>query len=126
MRRTENNDPSTYEIIGAAIEVHRILGPGLLESLYEEALCVELEERNLSYERQKLLEIDYKERNIGNFFIDIMVENRVIVELKSVKNLLPVHDAQLLCYLRLTNIRIGLLINFNVANLKLGIRRMGS
>ncbi len=97
-----------------------------MESLYEEALCVELEERNLSYERQKLLEIDYKGRNIGNFFIDIMVENRVIVELKSVKNLLPVHDAQLLCYLRLTNIRIGLLINFNVATLKQGIRRMGS
>ena len=126
MLREENGDPLTYKIIGAAIEVHRVLGPGLLESLYEEALCIELEERNLRFERQKLLEIDYKGRNIGTFFVDIMVENRVILELKAVKKLLPVHEAQLLCYLRLTDLRIGLLINFNVATLRQGIKRMAS
>ncbi len=101
MLQAENSDPLTYKIIGAAIEIHRVLGPGLLESLYEEALCIELEERNLRFEPQKLLEIDYKGRNIGSFFVDIMVENCVILELKSVKKLLPVHEAQLLCYLAL-------------------------
>ena len=76
MNETQRFDPLTYEIIGAAIEVHRILGPGLLETVYEEALCIELDERNLKYERQKNIEIQYKAREIGRFFLDIIVENR--------------------------------------------------
>ena len=91
MNETQRFDPLTYEIIGAAIEVHRIPGPGLLETIYEEAFCIELDERNLKYERQKNIEIQYKAREIGRFFLDIIVENRVIIELKSVKLLAPVH-----------------------------------
>lgn len=124
MNETQRFDPLTYEIIGAAIEVHRIPGPGLLETIYEEAFCIELDERNLKYERQKNIEIQYKAREIGRFFLDIIVENRVIIELKSVKLLAPVHEAQLIGYLRLANLHVGLLINFNVATLKEGIKRI--
>ena len=124
MQKSDKGDPLTYQIIGAAIEVHRVLGPGLLEILYEEALCIELEERNLEYERQKHVAIGYKGRTIGSFYVDIIVENRVILELKSVKQLAPVHEAQLICYLRLTNLNTGLLINFNVETLKQGVKRM--
>ncbi len=126
MQNTGIHNQLTYEIIGAAIEVHRILGPGLLEQLYEEALCIELERRNLSFERQKSLIIDYKGHNIGSFRLDLLVEDRVILELKSVKEILPVHEAQLLCYLRLADMPIGLLINFNVDVLRSGIKRMAS
>ena len=124
MHVMNEQDPLTYEIIGAAIEVHKELGPGLLESLYEEALCIELHERNLEFERQKLLEISYKGHDIGTFVVDIIVENRVVVELKSVRQLAPIHEAQLLSYLHLTKCSIGLLLNFNVAVLKQGVKRM--
>ena len=113
----------TYQIIGAAIEVHRFLGPKLLESVYEEALCIELYLRQLCYERQKKIELDYKGFEIGTFFVDIIVENSVVVELKSVASLAPVHEAQLISYLKLTGLRRGLLINFSVATLKEGIKR---
>lgn len=93
MQNANRRDPLTHKIIGAAIEVHRRLGPGLVEKLYEEALCVELQERQLQFERQKLLEIDYKGHNIGSFRLDLLVEDSVILELKSVKELLPVHEA---------------------------------
>lgn len=115
----------TNEIIGAAIEVHRELGPGLMESIYEECLSIELTNRNISFEQQKIIPILYKQQVIqSNFRLDLLVENKVIVELKSVEYLLPVHEAQLLTYLKLTECKIGLLINFNVPVLKNGIKRM--
>ena len=125
-RNSEIRDPLTHEIIGAAIEVHRNLGPGLVENLYEEAMCIELAARNMKFERQKLIEINYKGHNIGSYRLDLLIEDRVILELKAVKELLPVHEAQLLCYLRVTGTRIGLLINFNVEALKQGIKRLAS
>ena len=124
MTAIRHSDPLTYQIIGAAIEVHRILGPKLLESVYEEALCIELDLRQLSYERQKHIKLSYKGHAIGDFFVDIIVEKEVIVELKSVANLARVHEAQLISYLKLTGIRRGLLINFSVATLKEGIKRI--
>ena len=116
--------PLSYSIIGAAIEVHRFLGPGLLESVYEDTLCVELDDRNIKYERQKRIELEYKGQRIGNLFADIIVENRLIVEVKSVQSLAPIHSAQLITYLKLTNIKTGLLINFNVPILRDGIKRI--
>ncbi len=121
---TNQSDPLTYQIIGAAIEVHRELGPKLLESIYEEALCIELDLRQLSYERQKMIELNYKGHKIGTFFVDIIVENSVTVELKSVANLAPVHEAQLISYLKLAGLRRGLLINFSVTTLREGIKRI--
>jgi GxxExxY protein len=115
----------TGEVIGAAIEVHRILGPGLLESVYEECLCKEFELRGLSFERQKSLPVLYKGIEIDcGYRLDVVVNNEVILELKSCSSLEPIHEAQLLTYLRLTGIKIGLLINFNVPTLKDGIKRL--
>ena len=115
----------TGTIIGAAIEVHRALGPGLLESAYEECLAVELADRGLRVERQTVLPVVYKGRTLdAGYRIDLLVNSEVIVELKSVQKLEPIHDAQLLTYLKLAGIRHGLLLNFNVAVLKDGIRRM--
>jgi GxxExxY protein len=114
----------TREIISAAIEVHRALGPGLLESAYQACLCHELQLRNLDIVQQVDLPVTYKgvKLNCG-YRIDLIVSDRVIVELKSVQEILPVHEAQLLTYLRLAKKRVGLLINFNVAVLKNGIKR---
>jgi GxxExxY protein len=113
------------EIIGAAIEVHKSLGPGLLESIYEECLCIELERRKIPYERQKEIEIKYKNIKLDSKYrLDIVVRNMIIVELKVCDQLLPIHEAQLLTYLKLTGIKIGLLINFNVSVLKEGIKRL--
>lgn len=114
----------SYQIIGAAMEVHRTLGAGLLESVYEEAFCIELEEKNLPYERQKDIGIVYKGRSIGNMRADIIVDNHIIVELKAVERLQGVHDAQILTYLKITQLRLGLLINFNSTILKNGIKRV--
>jgi GxxExxY protein len=115
----------TERIIGAAIEVHRILGPGLLESIYEECLAIELAARGLSFQRQVLLPIEYKGRRVGgDLKIDLWIEQQVIIELKAVESLLPVHEAQLLTYLRLSHTSVGLLINFHVPILKDGIKRM--
>ncbi len=114
----------THEIIGAAIEVHRTLGPGLLESAYEECTARELTLRGLSFERQKPLPIVYKDVKLEcGYRVDLLVEGRVIVELKSAGALAPVHEAIVLTYLRLSGVRIGLLINFNVVVLKDGIKR---
>ncbi len=113
------------QIIGAAIEVHRIVGPGLLESAYHECLMHELKLRKYSFESEVPIAIDYKRIVIGVAYrADILVENKVLVELKTVDNLMPVHRAQLLTYLRLTNRKLGLLINFNVSVLKDGIQRV--
>ena len=112
------------QIIGAAIEVHRNLGPGLLESAYEECLAYELRQKKLSYERQKELPIVYKNLKLEyGYKLDLLVENSIIVEIKSVEKIAPVHTAQILTYMRLANIKIGLLINFNVTVLKNGIKR---
>jgi GxxExxY protein len=111
-------------IIGAAIEVHKALGPGLLESVYEPCLCRELQLRGLRFERQLDIPAEYKGVKLGcGYRLDILVEGKVIVEVKSVETLLPVHEAQLLTYLRLVGKRVGLLINFNVPVLKKGIIR---
>lgn len=118
-------DHLTEEVIGAAIEVHRALGPGLLESIYEECLGVELDLRGLKFERQKLLPVQYKGRRVAvDLKIDLRIEQQVIVELKAIEKLLPVHEAQLLTYLRLSHTPVGLLINFNVPVLKNGLRRL--
>jgi len=114
----------TRVIIGAAIEVHRQLGPGLLESAYLECLCRELILRGIPFEREKPLPLEYKGIRLEcGYRLDLLVEGCVVVEIKSVDALAPVHDAQLLTYLRLGGWRVGLLINFNVAVLKNGIHR---
>lgn len=117
-------DPVTETIIGAAIEVHRILGPGLLESVYETCLWYELKERGIAAEQQAKLPVIYKGQALEcDFRIDILLPGLVIVEIKSVATVLPIHEAQLLTYMKLARISTGLLINFNVALLKEGITR---
>jgi GxxExxY protein len=115
----------TEAVIGAAMAVHRELGPGLLESAYEACLAFELAERGLSVERQKALPIRYRGVNVDcGYRIDLLVEGKVIIELKAVERLEPIHEAQLLSYLKLSGCKVGLLINFNVKVLKNGIRRL--
>ena len=114
----------TGKIIGCAIEVHRILGPGLLESAYEECLSWELGNAGLNVERQKPVPVIYKERKLEyGYRIDLLVEGIVIIELKSVEALNPIHESQILTYMKFAGKKTGLLINFNVAILKSGIRR---
>jgi GxxExxY protein len=113
----------TKRIIGCAIEVHRHLGPGLLESIYESAMCIELELAGLAYERQKPIPVTYKGHILGEHRLDILVEDTVILELKSVERFDPVFEAQILSYLQMTGKPIGLLINFNTRLVKDGIRR---
>ena len=114
----------TDQIIAAAIEVHKALGPGLLESAYQLCMAHECDLRNLSFEQQVPLKVSYKGLKLdGGYRLDFVYDNRVVVELKTVENVLPVHEAQLLTYLKLTGIRAGLLINFNVPILKNGIYR---
>lgn len=117
-------DPLTAEIIGAAIEVHRALGPGLLESAYEECMAVELADRGLGIARQIALPVFFKGRQLDvGYRLDMVVAERVVLELKAIEKLLPIHEAQLLTYLRLSRYKLGLLINFNVPVLKDGIVR---
>ena len=114
----------TYATIGAAIEVHRMLGPGLLESSYRECLCRELFLRDISFRREHGLPLKYKGIRLDcGYRIDILVCDQVVVELKAVESLTPVHEAQLLTYLRLGGWKVGLLINFNVEVLRHGIHR---
>lgn len=114
----------TGKIIGAAIEVHRRLGPGLLESSYRECLCRELALRNMHFRRERPLPLEYKGIKLEcGYRVDIVVADLVVVECKSVEALAPIHDAQLLTYLRLGGWRVGLLMNFNVVVLKDGIHR---
>ena len=120
------NEPDrfTRNVIGAAIEVHRVLGPGLLESAYEECLCHELHLRGLRFQRQLSIPVEYKGIKLDcAYAADIVVERRVVLELKAVEKLLPVHEAQLLTYMKQLRIRTGLLINFNTHILTRGIRR---
>ncbi|HEY9283669.1 MAG TPA: GxxExxY protein [Pyrinomonadaceae bacterium] len=114
----------TEVIIGAAMEVHRQIGPGLLESAYQQCLCRELEVRGIRFERERPLPLEYKGvRCECGYRLDLLVEGEVVVEIKSVEALAPIHEAQLLTYLRLGGWRVGLLINFNVPLLKQGVRR---
>lgn len=114
----------TDKIIGAAIEVHRVLGPGLLESAYEECLCHELKLRGLAFQRQVQLPVRYKEVRLDcGYRLDLVVAEAVVVEIKSVERLEAIHEAQLLTYLQLSRLKVGLLINFNVPLLKQGIVR---
>jgi GxxExxY protein len=118
-------DALSKQIIGAAIEVHHSLGPGLLESAYEACLCHELALRNIAYERQVALPIEYKGVRLDcGYKLDILVQRLVIVERKAVEQLEPIHSAQLLTYLRLKNLWLGLLINFHVPVLRSGIKRL--
>jgi len=114
----------TEEIIGCAIEVHKELGPGLLESVYESALCVELEESGLTFRRQHGVPLYYKGRLISEHRPDLVVADRVVVEVKCVQHLEPIHTAQVITYLRVLKLRVGLLLNFKTAVMKHGIRRV--
>ena len=118
-------DKLSNQIIGCAIEVHKTLGPGLLESTYEQCLAYELKRLNIPFKLQHPLPVEYKEVRLDcGYRIDMLIGNRVIVELKSVDNILPIHQAQLLTYMKLSGIKIGLLMNFNVKYMKNGIKRM--
>ncbi|HET6575669.1 MAG TPA: GxxExxY protein [Fimbriiglobus sp.] len=120
----DERDPLTEQVIGAAIEVHRLLGPGLLESIYQKALCHELTLRGVRHQPQQPVPVSYKGVDLGDdLFMDILVEDDLVVELKAVERLEPIHEAQLLTYLKLSRRRLGLLINFNVRLLKDGVRR---
>jgi len=112
-------------LVDVFIKVHRILGPGLLESVYESAICYELDMLNIKYHRQKGLPVYYEDvvLEVG-FRADIIVENKVIVEIKSVENIIPVHPKTLLTYLRITEMKLGMLVNFNVSLIKDGIKRI--
>jgi GxxExxY protein len=117
----------TERIIGAAIEVHRVTGPGLLESAYEECLCYELSQLGLEFKRQVHLPVPYKGLLLDcGYRMDLVVEDAVIVELKAVEHLLPVHSAQLLTYLKLSGRKVGLLMNFNEPALKDGLKRLAN
>jgi GxxExxY protein len=115
----------TDKIIGAAIEVHRRLGPGLLEAVYEECLCYELSQAGLKFQRQMHLPITYKGIKFESAYkMDLVVEDAIVIEIKAIEEMLPVHSAQLLTYLKSSNKRVGLLINFNVPILKNGLKRI--
>ena len=120
-----NMNQLSSKIIGAAIEVHKTLGPGLLESAYEECLCHELSIQGLLFEKQKPLSIDYKGKKLDcGYRLDIIVEKAVIIELKSCEKIEPIHKAQLLTYLKLSGLNLGLILNFNVSLMRDGIVRI--
>ncbi|HVC57161.1 MAG TPA: GxxExxY protein [Stellaceae bacterium] len=125
MLTPRENDLLTERIVGFAIEVHRQLGPGLLESAYEQCLCYELQQSGLNFRRQVPLPVVYKSIRLDcGYRIDVVVEEQVILELKTVERLMPIHEAQILTYLKLSGLRTGLLLNFNSAVLKDGMRRI--
>jgi len=117
-------DQLAHAVIGAAFEVHRHLGPGYLESIYEEALAIELTLRDISFRRQEPIAVNYKGQEIGEGRADFFVANRLLVELKAVDALAPIHTAQVLSYLKAIECGLGLLINFNVPVLRAGIQRV--
>lgn len=122
---TPARDPLSGTVIGCAIEVHKVLGPGLLESAYEECLCYELAQEGLSFQRQVPLPVAYKRVKLDcGYRLDVVVEGQLIIEIKTVERILPLHEAQLLTYLKLGGLPSGLILNFNSAVLKDGIKRM--
>jgi GxxExxY protein len=125
MLESDRLDQISRRIIGAAIEVHRHLGPGLLESAYELCLVFELRQRGLRVDEQKPLPVTYKDVKLDcGYRLDLLVEDEVIVEVKAIEKLLPIHDAQLISYLRLAHKKVGLLLNFHVSVLKDGLKRI--
>ncbi len=120
----QNLDELAHRVIGAAIEVHRELGPGYLESVYEEAMAIELNNLRIGFERQLVFSVPYKDQKVGEGRIDFLVEGRLIVELKAVDKLVPIHTAQVISYLKATGCTLGLLINFNERLLRSGIQRV--
>ena len=124
MEPSVQTDSLAREVIGAAIEVHKHLGPGFIESVYEEALAFELTARNVRFERQQNISVVYKGQNIGNSRLDFLIEKQLIVELKAVDSLLPIHHAQVISYLKTSQLQLGLLLNFNMPILKHGIKRI--
>lgn len=123
---TADTDELARRVIGCAIEVHRHLGPGYDESVYEKALCEELKISGIKFSQQHQIKVFYKGLEVGEGFVDLLIEDKLIIELKSVSSILPIHLAQTLSYLKALNLKLGLLINFNVAVLKEGIRRVVS
>ena len=124
MDSSGDRDPLSERVIGLAIDVHRALGPGLLESAYEECLCLELWQAEIAHARQVPLPIVYKGTRLDcGYRLDVVVDNALILEIKAVEQLLPIHEAQILTYLRLSRHKVGLIINFNTALLKNGVRR---
>jgi GxxExxY protein len=122
---SDGRDPLTERIIGLATNVHRFLGPVLLESAYEECLCYELTNQQISFERQVPLAINYRSARLDcGYRLDVVVDHALIVEVKSGERLVPLHDSQLLTYLKLSGIKTGLLLNFNTILLKDGIKRL--
>ena len=124
MEPSKELDELVNSVIGAAIEVHRHLGPGYLESVYEEALGVELAERHIPCRRQHPISVTYKGKSVGEGKLDLLVADKLVVELKAVEALLPVHKAQVISYLKATKLHLGVLINFNVTVLRDGIQRI--
>ena len=125
MPEQEELDVISSSIIGAAIDVHRELGPGLLESAYEHCLAFELSQRGHTVERQKLVPIQYRDTEVdAGFRLDLLVDQKIIVELKAVDTIAPIHKAQIMTYLKLTGLKVGLLMNFNVRILKHGLHRI--
>ncbi|HVY36605.1 MAG TPA: GxxExxY protein [Polyangia bacterium] len=121
---TKEIDRHVSELLGAAMEVHRILGPGFLESAYEHALCVELGLRNVRHRRQVPVKVEYKGHRVGESCLDLLISDCVVVELKAVEVLAPIHWVQVRSYLKATGCRLGVLINFNVPVLLRGVRRI--
>jgi GxxExxY protein len=118
------HDALTEKIIGCAIEVHRTLGPGLLEATYEAALCVELKLAGLKFQKQLVIPVNYKNQPVGEYRLDLVVADQVVVEIKSVDRFDPIFEAQLLTYLKITGLKRGLLLNFNSRLLKDGVKRL--
>lgn len=124
MNHSQHINKLTESVIASAIEVHKALGPGMLESVYEECLCKELSLRKIKFTRQQPVPVEYKNTKLEcGYRLDLLVEDTVVIEVKSIQKLAPIHEAQLLSYLRLGEWQVGLLINFNVLRLKDGIRR---
>lgn len=125
MEKEEKQDPLSGSVIGAAIEVHRLLGPGLLESTYEECLCYELSCREIPFERQWALPVHYKKVRLDcGYRLDLVIQRELVVEIKAVEKLTRLHEAQLMTYLKLSGLKKGLLLNFNTLVLKAGIVRL--
>ena len=119
----EDLEKLTHDTIGCCIAVHRELGPGLIEGIYSKALCRELKVANIPFERQRRVAVSYRSEYLCDQWLDFVIDERLVLEIKSVESLIPVHHAQLLNYMRLAGARVGLLINFNVVVLKDGIKR---
>lgn len=120
----EKHEQLINKVIGAAIEVHQNLGPGFLESIYERALCHEFQLQGIPFKKQVEIEVPYKEISISGQRLDLIIDNFLILELKTVEEIGPIHEAQLLSYLKSTGLKVGLIINFKVKQLKSGIKRM--